>query len=415
MGKTLREMLVFGALGVVLRPLDHLVPKDPRRWVFGALDGERFVDNSKHLFLFALERDSGREKICWITRNASVIEELASRRLPCESNFSLRGLWTILRAGNLVISTRRSDVLYFFRHGARRVFHLHHGMPVKRLDPPPGRHRRLPESPLLDALWTHFAAGFRWSEVDAIVVTSDYYRAALATAFRNPRVFVTGQPRTDVLVGDDQSRSWSRPQLDAIRRRLGITARFVVSYLPTHRSFGAGPQPVAPFLHDPIALGQLRQAGVQIAVKMHPEAIARTRWPASADGVLLDVSRSCEDPQDLLRVTDCLVTDFSSVFVDFLLLDRPLIFYLYDEDHYVAQDNGVYFDLREKRLGPAVTTEAELLREVLSAATGEDPWAASRRQQMAFFHAFPDGKACERVWAVITGVRSARSAGGDGG
>jgi CDP-glycerol glycerophosphotransferase len=42
-----------------------------------------------------------------------------------------------------------------------------------------------------------------------------------------------------------------------------------------------------------------------------------------------------------------LITDYSSIFIDFLLTDKPIIFYSYDIEHYLKKDREMYFDYQD--------------------------------------------------------------------
>lgn len=69
----------------------------------------------------------------------------------------------------------------------------------------------------------------------------------------------------------------------------------------------------------------------------------------------------------LLGVTDILVTDFSSIFFDYLVTDKPVIFYLPDAENY-SVERGYYFDLAELP-GPIAKTMGDLKFEILAALT----------------------------------------------
>lgn len=394
----LLERVAVGIAGIVVRQIDMLVPKDESAWVFGALAGERFVDNSKYLFLHALEHADPSRRLTWVTRSNRVLRTLREYGIPCVHNYSPRGIWTVLRAGVRVVSTRRSDVMFFYPRPGRPTFHLHHGMPIKRI----GRHYHrwdAARSSILDRLWTRCVVGCDWQDMAAVFATSPFYERTLRDALGIARGFVTGQPRTDVLVSRPTAVHRIVPPPAEVRRRFGLHAPFIATYLPTHRNFGAGSQPQMLWLHDPDARLRLREAGIQIAVKLHPEATRPSQLP---DDTVVDLSTVCEDPQDLLRITGCLITDYSSVFVDFLLLDRPIVFYLYDEASYIANDNDLYFKLADKPVGSITRTSRELLDAIIAAGTGADPQRAERLKHMPFFHTYVDGHACERAWAELT-------------
>ena len=61
---------------------------------------------------------------------------------------------------------------------------------------------------------------------------------------------------------------------------------------------------------------------------------------------IYDVSK-IDDINELYIISDILITDYSSVFFDYANLKRPIIFYMYDLDHYEKELRGFYVDLEE--------------------------------------------------------------------
>jgi hypothetical protein len=163
---------------------------------------------------------------------------------------------------------------------------------------------------------------------------SDFQADALGVP--RSRVLVTGNPRTDQL--------W-RPVDRSALERLGITGDFVV-WMPTFRRtrpVGA----VRTGSRDEQAgedLTQLRelldglaQRGLQLVIKPHPMDADRRQWPGAATVTEEDLARAGVSLYGLLGRSRGLVTDYSSVWVDYLLLDRPLAFLVADRDSYHRQ------------------------------------------------------------------------------
>lgn len=97
------------------------------------------------------------------------------------------------------------------------------------------------------------------------------------------------------------------------------------------------------------------------------------------------------DINDLLLATDVLVTDYSSVVFEQSLLSRPIVFFAYDYDEYLA-DRGFYFDFSEYTFGPIARTSEELIDRLLNARVDEEKLSAFREK----FTAACDGHAAER-------------------
>ena len=78
------------------------------------------------------------------------------------------------------------------------------------------------------------------------------------------------------------------------------------------------------------------------------------------------------DAYEILPACDVLITDYSSIAYDFLLLDRPIVYFVPDLDRYVEHRN-VYFTLEEMAAGPIVTQLDELYRLLSGPVPPIDP------------------------------------------
>lgn len=167
-----------------------------------------------------------------------------------------------------------------------------------------------------------------------LVSGTELFGALKARAFELPeeRLLVTGNPRTDQL--------WRAPDPDALAD-LGITGDFVL-WMPTFRSTRAtgvtrswsegggdvGVEDVAPLVEG------LRARGVQLVVKPHPLDAEERRGPGIVTVTNDDLARVGVPLYSLMGRSRGLVTDYSSVWVDYLLLDRPIAFWVPDRDSY---------------------------------------------------------------------------------
>ena len=113
------------------------------------------------------------------------------------------------------------------------------------------------------------------------------------------------------------------------------------------------------------------------------------------DGVTcLDVSD--EDITDLMLASDLMITDYSSAIFEYLLTDKPVIYYVYDIEQY-AGARGLFFDFEEYLYGETARDQEELVRAVKAANLMEE-----RRQQFRDkFMSACDGHATERVRKLI--------------
>ncbi|GHB33685.1 glycosyl transferase [Streptomyces viridiviolaceus] len=197
----------------------------------------------------------------------------------------------------------------------------------------------------------------------------------------------TGYPRNDVLVGagaEDVRRA---------RAALGLadgTKAFL--YMPTHREYQPGFTP-------PLDLARLaRELGPDVTVLVrghyfygsspHVAELRRT-------GRIVDVSGHPR-VEELYLAADALITDYSSAMFDYAVLDRPIISFAPDWDVYSAV-RGTYFNLLQESPGAVATTQAELLRLLVSGEY-DSPETTERRDAFRRrFCEFDDGHAAERV------------------
>jgi len=86
------------------------------------------------------------------------------------------------------------------------------------------------------------------------------------------------------------------------------------------------------------------------------------------------------DPQWLLKKSDVLITDYSSVYMDYLLLDRPIIFFPYDYNDYVERLGRIQFDYMEFVPGSVVFEQRALYKELTDIIKGQDKYKELRNR-----------------------------------
>lgn len=184
--------------------------------------------------------------------------------------------------------------------------------------------------------------------------------------------------------------------LDLVRHRKG--GGKVVVYMPTFRDTGGN------FLEDgvldPFALEAfcLRHK-IIFLTKFHPNIDV----PAFRKLRAFMVCDSACDIYPLLPLADTLLTDYSSVYFDYMLLDRPLLFFDYDKDKYLTKDREMFFDYESMTPGLHCHTQEELLAALLRTLhCGEDPHASTRRELCARAFTHQDALASHRICCHIS-------------
>ncbi|WP_312647391.1 CDP-glycerol glycerophosphotransferase family protein [Aminipila sp.] len=108
------------------------------------------------------------------------------------------------------------------------------------------------------------------------------------------------------------------------------------------------------------------------------------------------------DSQAAISIIDCLITDYSSIFVDFLLLNKPIFFYVFDLVKY-KDDRGLVIDYKNDMMtpGPKIFDMKELIDEISKWLSGQDSFAGVREEAREFFHNNLDNKSTQRLWSYL--------------
>jgi CDP-glycerol glycerophosphotransferase len=104
---------------------------------------------------------------------------------------------------------------------------------------------------------------------------------------------------------------------------------------------------------------------------------------------------------ELLGGTDILITDISSVYIDFLILNRPIVHAFADREEY-GTSRGFLFDWNEEYFaGPFVSDMNGIQRALEEIADGRDEYIAQRSRLRSLFHANPEQPATPALLAQV--------------
>ena len=251
-----------------------------------------------------------------------------------------------------------------------------------------------------------------WKDVDYIMSYSETY-----TSFLNSQMLsapwkykITGGPRNDFLFHSDG--------LSNLRKVLGssIKGKRIIFHLPTYRGVGDTELGSANnsniFGYSEFEASEfdsfLEDNNCKLIFKPHPhedEMAHNFISQNNLNNVLIlrdrDLSSNNFDLYELLNASEILITDYSSVFTDFLLLDRPMIFASSDLDSY-RQGRGFVIESFEDWVpGPKAFNQAELQVEISTCLKSKDYYNEKRDWQLRLQHRYKDGNSSERMWEFI--------------
>jgi len=315
-----------------------------------------YNDNAFYLYKYVVQNRRNLKHV-WLVRDSDLRERLnmdfnewnpasSGNKLEVVNKLSIKGYYLFLRSRYI-----------FHTHGAyafsnwsarRHVVNLWHGMPIKCI----GTLNSVAPNPNLTFGTLHIA-------------TSKFFQYAIACAFNVPhdRVLVSGLPRCAILADKGAFAGAST----RLREKLGIAeGRKVILWMPTYRTEVAkkdiAKKTIRTFLDDisdelmeQISRNAIEQ-DIEVVIKLHP-ADPLNHLPRSLDYAGISMLRmsdwqSIDMPlYELIAGSDALVSDVSSVLIDYLLTERPLAVLGFDSKTYtrdlVFSDH--YF-LKSKRI-----------------------------------------------------------------
>jgi len=206
------------------------------------------------------------------------------------------------------------------------------------------------------------------------------------------KVKATGIPRNDILF------NVSNTSKQKIKRKLeeeyGVDpTKKIILYAPTFRDF----QMFSCFTPD---IGYMKSKlgdKYVLLMRLHP-VIPLANFRDMVDSAFTFDVKKYVDVQELLMVTDLLITDYSSIIFDYAILGRPMIFFPWDLDKY-KKERAFYFDYEDFVPGPICFSTEELVEKILSV----DKWF-DRDKMLEFARKFNhpfDGRASERVIKLL--------------
>lgn len=255
---------------------------------------------------------------------------------------SIKGVWMFLRARFVFVTHGLFDDIRLHQH-KDKVINLWHGMPLKLLGA--SENRGIPCS----------------MNSNLVVASSLLYQKIMSEAFSvmPDHVLVTGQPRCDLLF--EKSNWFENNGIKKTKyKSIGI-------WLPTYRKSIIGDIRIdgeyndhgVSFLSEDDMRNLdlfLREKNILVLIKIHPmDALQNASFESFTNIILIKPQEFNSQLYPLLGSCDFLLTDYSSVFIDYQILRRPIGFVMNDIEIY-KNSRGFYFTDIEKALpGPIIS------------------------------------------------------------
>lgn len=336
--------LYFYLGSFALKVLKLFVKPDDRLILFISFGGRKFDDSPKVIYdqMIADERFN-EYRLVWAFNKPETYELKRGIKVKCDTFSYFK---TALKA-RIWISNSTVERGLEFKGKHTFYFNTWHGTPIKKMGSD------------VESSNKSFKGKGSW-KVDYFTCQGEFEQDVFCRVFRGLNkdiARVIGLPRNDIYA------NYSPEYMLSLRKKMNIPVdKRVILYAPTFREYD-------------------KTASMEVKVSV-PMDIEKWRQELGDDYVLLfrahyevakglniqddDFVREMSGyPQleDLMIVSDLLISDYSSIFFDYSIMPKPMLAFCYDYERY-ASERGMYFDIRDWL--PSAKNEDELLKLIKS-------------------------------------------------
>jgi CDP-glycerol glycerophosphotransferase (TagB/SpsB family) len=306
-------------------------------YLFGTGTGY-FHDNPKYLFLEFLKLKELKEEVYWVAKTNKVYNELKGKDYPVIKRNSLQAAYYSAVAKAFIASAELFDVAYFINDYTKLV-QLWHGTPIKHI----GIDNKIDNSRnKKKGKW--LGRNYTFDRFDLFFVDEQEYIPIFQSAFGCPEHKVKA-------LGQIRNKIWRDLKLKAkIITDFKLTSYSkILLYAPTYRDSLEDNIILIKSLIQKVSVNKLNENNAVLLIKLHPFLTNGTiNFPNEIinNDNIIDVSGHT-DFQELLLISDCLITDLSSCVIDYKYSGSPFFSFFPDKEKYITSRDGVYLTFND--------------------------------------------------------------------
>jgi len=366
------KLKIKNIISFFLNKLFAVFPIVPNKIVFES--GRDLIDgNAKAIYNYIKKNNINNYRTIWLVTKSTDVSDIDTNDYAYYK--TLKGLYHLSTAKYLLknqsigeIITKKKGQIYI------QLFHGNGVMKKQGYDV-----NEATERPVVSHAkdWDYYIAN---DENDEKAIRS-------ATGY-NGKIEILGMAAVDTVINNCKDK---QKKQDVLKQLNINNSKKNILYAPTFRDYDLYKN----IINIPIKeLSKLKD--YNIIIRLHP--LVRTK----VDKGLFNLDNfinGCNYPDvsDILAITDILITDYSSVFYEYMPKNSPIIFYPYDYDKYVALRGGFYVDYKKELPGPICYTEKELLNVIKKIDEIYPQYIEKRRKFNKKYNNLSDGKASERL------------------
>lgn len=391
--KILRKIIIF-IKGFIDRYIFAFIPVDDHCIIFDSFMGRGYSCNPKAIYEYIRDNEefSNYKKVwCYRKGNFFTVDDCIMVRYR-----SLKYYYYLAKSKYWIFNSKLSVDIH--KKKDQVYVQTWHGTPLKKLakDIDIGEDKTFYRSEMSRA---EMVKSYEDDEkrYDYLISPNKFSTEKFQSAFgvAKEKVLEIGYPRNDILINADEER------IIGIKKKLNIPLdKKILLYAPTWRdnAFNAKGYVYKPEADFKKWKEELSDEWFLI-YKPHYLIVNDIDKEELGDFVYL--SSNGDDINDLYLISDLLITDYSSVFFDFGVLRKPILFYMHDLEEYKDNLRGFYLDIFKDLPGPIIEDEDKLLNSVININNINKEYSKSYEEFYERFCSLEDGNSSKRLVEAV--------------
>ncbi|MCH6267007.1 CDP-glycerol glycerophosphotransferase family protein [Neobacillus citreus] len=382
--------------------LSGLVPRKKNRIIFGSWFGKKYSDNSKYLFEYIMDKYPEYELVwCGDIKLKEYIN--VKFNIKFVEYGTLLSIYYSLTSKYAFVTQNYKDIVQHNLFKGAKLVQLWHGVPLKKIC----SDMRPEEKRSKITKFKNNLSKKTYENYTYFISSSSENTEKVMSAFRDNnsktiKIIQHGQPRNDFIVTNKNNIDLKNRIREKYNEKYGIPLnKKLIVYMPTFRDNQT--EVFSFLLEQNVKVEKLNEVLLQnntvLLEKSHfvDQSIRKINNNVDTKTIFNIGKYDDIDTQELLLITDILITDYSSCYFDFVLLDRPIIHYVYDYKYYKDMDRGFYYDIQEVCGGVIVEDFDSLISHLNQELNNTDINKNVRQKLKNFMMADELGESCKKI------------------
>lgn len=310
--------------------LSKVISTKRKRVIIWSVLGKNYGCNPKYIYEYINEHPELGYDVYWAFSEGCKPDDFKGRYTIIGS---IKYLW-VLNTAEFLITNHRTQpkLMYWYKKNNQKYIMTWHGsMPLKKI-----------EKDALDTLSDNYQeiASLDSKLCDLMISDSKWYTSLIKSSFwYKGDILECSMPRNDIFLNEFKIKRAK----DKIYQKYSIpqTAKIIL-YAPTFRQNKNTENYICNWIPVVEVLSNIYKCDIYVLTRLHPWLKGLVSYNKVEEKNIIDVT-SYDDMQELLAVSDVLITDFSSTMFEFALQKKPCFLAAKDIYNY---ERGTYFEIK---------------------------------------------------------------------